>query len=231
MPHGVIIRIFLFAMSGLILLGLFSQLVGLFSLIIFIIGFHVFGYYLLTYFNYLGEIITLLLFGTFIFSLDKILLPELRNSFQFIRKYEPTILRVFYGIALAYAAVNIKLLHPVLTVDVANIYHLNRFSWLFPPDPLLTTMGAGLAELAIGAFIIFGFQTRFVVLISLFYITLSLIFFREAVWPHLMLYGLSINLLINNGGPLSFDNFFKEQINKRGGLRNIISKLWFIKKN
>ncbi len=37
---------------------------------------------------------------------------------------------------------------------------------------------------------------RLTILISLFYITLSLLFFRERVWPHLLLYGISFNLLV-----------------------------------
>lgn len=225
LPYGSLIRILFYLASVMILFGLFSRLVGLITFIIFLIAFKVFGVYLLTYFNYLGEILTLLLFGTFFLALDGRIVPKTKVWLEKIRPYESTILRVFYGIALSYAAINIKLLHPILTIDVANIYHLNRFSWLFPNDPILITFGAGLAELAIGAFIIVGFQTRLVVLVSLFYITLSLLFFREAVWPHIMLYGLGFSLLINNGGPLSMDKLFENFINRSNGLKRIFKRL------
>ncbi|MDE1871819.1 MAG: hypothetical protein KGI06_06300, partial [Candidatus Micrarchaeota archaeon] len=43
-------------------------------------------------------------------------------------------------------------------------------------------------------------------------ITLSLLFFREAVWPHLMLYGISLSLLINGPGPLSIDEWIDTKL-------------------
>lgn len=195
MPYASLIRGVLFLSSILILLGLYTRIAASMSLIVFTIGFVVFGMYLITYFNYLGEIIVLTLFGMRTWSLDRLLFGKLKYLKQF-EKYETTIVRICYGIALVYAGITIKFLHPALTLQVVNDWNLTQFHWLFPGDPLLVVFGAGLSEVVIGLFIIIGFEMRLTVLISLFYITLSLFYFRELVWPHLMLYGISFNLLV-----------------------------------
>jgi uncharacterized membrane protein YphA (DoxX/SURF4 family) len=194
-PYPHVLQILLFAISIMIATGFFTELAAFLGIVIFICGFFVFGSYIFTYLNYLGELIVLLLFGMRVLSIDKYLFGPLRR-FRSFEKYETLIVRVMYGLALIYAAITVKLLHPDLTVTVVNTWHLTRFHWLFPSDPLLVTFGAGIVEAIIGIIIIFGFEMRLTVLISLFYITLSLLYFRELVWPHLLLYGISFNLLV-----------------------------------
>jgi uncharacterized membrane protein YphA (DoxX/SURF4 family) len=193
--HPELLRVALFLISILIALGFLTELAALAGIIIFLISFGVFKSYMFTYTNYLGELIVLLLFGMRVFSLDKYIFGPLRR-FRSFEKYETVIVRVMYGLALAYTAINVKIFHPDLTVLVVNAYHLNSFHWLFPSDPVLITLGAGIVETVIGLFIIFGFEMRLTVLVSLFYLTLSIIFFKESVWPHLLLYGISLDLLV-----------------------------------
>ncbi|MGH7245319.1 MAG: hypothetical protein ACREGI_00105, partial [Candidatus Levyibacteriota bacterium] len=64
-----------------------------------------------------------------------------------------------------------------------------------------------LSEISIGLFILLGFAMRFTVLISLFFITLSLLYFHELIWPHIMLYGISFSLLINSGDVFTIDHY------------------------
>ncbi|MHB1316719.1 MAG: hypothetical protein ACYCZW_02575 [Minisyncoccota bacterium] len=194
-PYPHIVRILLFILSIMIFLGFFTEIAAFVGISIFTVGLFVFGPYLFTYANYLGEFIVLLLFGMRVFSIDKYIFGPLVRFLSF-EKYETVIIRVMYGIALVYAAITVKLLHPDLTTGVVNAWNLTQFHWLFPSDPLLVTLGAGIVESIIGLFIIFGFEMRLTVLISLFYITLSLFYFRELVWPHLLLYGISFNLLV-----------------------------------
>lgn len=195
MPYAVLIRWALFVVSVLIALGLFTRWAAIVSLVIFTLGYFIYGSYLNTYLNYLGEIIVLALFGMRVWSVDRFLFGPLKR-FKKYEKYETTIVRLFYGAALIFAGVTVKFLHPDLTLEVVNNWHLTQFSWLFPSDPMLVVMGAGLAEIAIGILIMIGFEMRLAVVISLFYITLSLLYFRELVWPHLMLYGISLNLIV-----------------------------------
>ena len=192
-PH--LLQIALFALSIMIAFGFLTELAALAGICIFLSSLSVFGPYMFTYLNYLGEFVVLFLFGMRVFSLDAYIFGPLRR-FRTFEKYETLMVRIFYGLALIYAAITVKLLHPELTVTVVNTWHLTQFHWLFPSDPLLVTFGAGIVETVIGLFIIFGFEMRLTVLISLFYITLSLLYFRELVWPHFLLYGISFNLLV-----------------------------------
>lgn len=194
-PWAGLMRISLFAASGMILAGFLTELAALFALILFTFGFFFFGAYLMTYLNYLGELVVLLLFGMRRWSFDVWMFGPLGRLRRWER-YAPVMVRVSYGVALVFAAITVKFLHPDLTVSVVSNWHLAQFHWLFPSDPLLITLGGGLAELVIGLLIIFGFEMRLTVFISLIYITLSLLYFRESVWPHFLLYGISINLLI-----------------------------------
>ncbi|HVW66745.1 MAG TPA: hypothetical protein VHA78_03345 [Candidatus Peribacteraceae bacterium] len=204
-PMAGLLRILLFVISGTILLGIFTEISAVIALIIFSICAWQQNWYILTYLNYFGEIVALILFGSRKYSIDRLIFGPLRR-FPTFREFESPIVRVCYGIALAYAAINIKFLHPELTVTVVNEYHLTQFHWLFPSDPLLVTFGAALSELVIGIFIILGFEVRLTVLISLFYITMSLLYFREVVWPHFLLYGISLNLIFNKE-KFTIDNF------------------------
>jgi len=196
LPFAHLMQIALYVASFMIFFGLFTEIAAFIGLVVFTAGFFAFGMYLVTYFNYLGELIILLLFGTRKFSFDQLLFGRLKGWRRKWEPYETTLIRVFYGIALIFAGITVKLLHADLTLRVIRDWHLTQFHWLFPSDPMLVVLGAGLAEAVIGIFIAFGFELRFTVLISLFYITLSLFYFKELVWPHILLYGISLNLLV-----------------------------------
>lgn len=193
--HPTLLQGLLFALSLMIAFGFLTELAALIGIGLFISSLIIFGPYMFTYLNYFGELIVLFLFGMRVFSVDRYLFGPLRRL-RFFEKYETVIVRVLYGMALIYAAITVKLLHPNLTVSVVDTWHLTKFYLLFPSDPLLITLGAGIVETIIGLFIIFGFEMRLTVIVSLFYITLSLFYFRELVWPHLLLYGISFNLLV-----------------------------------
>lgn len=216
LPYAMAVKIALIAISFMIAIGFLTELAAFAGIVIYVGSFFVFGPYIFTYLNYLGELIVLMLFGLRAFSVDSYLFGPLRR-FKNFAKYEIFIVRVLYGIALIYAAFTVKLLHPDITVSVVNTWHLNQFHWLFPHDPLLITLGAGIVETVIGLFILIGFQTRLTVIISLFYITLSLLFFRELVWPHLMLYGISFSLLVQPE-VLSLDGLFFKKRNLQAQL-------------
>jgi len=195
LPFAILARILLLLASAMIAFGFLTELATLFVLGIFTLAMIVVGPYMVNYANYFGELLVLLLFGMRVFSVDKYIFGKLKHL-RSLEKYETLIVRGFYGLGLIYAAVTVKLLHPDLTLYVVNHYNLTQFHWLFPSDPLLVALGAGIVEIVIGIFIIIGFEMRLTVLISLFYLTLSLFFFGEQVWPHLILYGISLNLLI-----------------------------------
>jgi uncharacterized membrane protein YphA (DoxX/SURF4 family) len=204
------LRIVMLVAGSMILFGLLTEAAALASLIVFSWAALAYGWYLTTYLNYLAEILVLLIFGARTFSLDRMLLGA-KERWPALFEYESTIVRVGYGIALIYAAVLVKFFHPQLSLLVVSDYHLTQFNWLFPSDPNLLVLGAGMAEIALGLFILIGFQVRLTVLVTIFYLTLSLFYFRELVWPHLILYGISLKLLFDGGGRLALDNLLSRR--------------------
>jgi uncharacterized membrane protein YphA (DoxX/SURF4 family) len=196
LPFAFLVRPALFLASALILLGLLTEVAAAIGLIIFGLAAMKFGFYVGTYLNYFGELFALILFGLRGYSFDRLLFGPLRHWRAHYERYGSAIVRICYGFALIYAGITVKFLHPDLTLRVISDWHLTQFHWLFPSDPLLIVLGGGLAEAAIGLFILIGFEVRMTVLISLFYITLYLFYFRELVWPHILLYGISLNLLV-----------------------------------
>lgn len=198
-----------YLIGGLLLVGLFTEVAAVLALILFAFAAYANGFYLLTYLNYLAEIAVLILFGSRFLSLDSLIFGELKR-FSKLREYENTIIRIGYGAALLYAAIYIKVIHSEIPLEVVNQYHLNQFHWLFPHDPMLIVLGAAVVEIIIAIFIIFGFSTRFTNLVLMFYLTLSILFFKETVWPHYMLYGISISLLLSGSGELSLDHALKK---------------------
>lgn len=210
---GGVIRILLFIISGMIISGFLVEIAAFISLLIFLYITFYFGPYMATYLNYFGEILVLLIFGSRFLSVDRILFGKklwLKGAEKY--KYlEIPIVRVLYGLALIYAGYSIKFQHQILTVEVYNQYHLKQF---FHETAQFIAAGAGLSEIMIGAFIVFGFVMRLTVIISLIFITLSLLYFREMVWPHLMLYGISLSLIINSADKFTVDRYFVPWVGK-----------------
>lgn len=205
-PGGLFIRVLLFALSIMIFFGFFTEIAALIGLIIFFYVSSVFQWYMVTYANYFGELIVLFLFGSRFLSLDKYLFGKnaWNRALQKYRELEIPIVRMLYGVGLMYAGLTIKFTHQSLSIDVYNQYHLANF---FHASASFIASGAGLCEILIGLFILIGFMQRFTVLISLCFITLSIFYFREMLWPHFMLYGISFSLLINSADKFTIDRY------------------------
>jgi uncharacterized membrane protein YphA (DoxX/SURF4 family) len=193
--------------SGLLLFfGIFTRVAAGIGFFILLLSTMVYGDYILTYFNYYGEYLALLIWGSYSFSLDNVFF----GISQLVKKYkniELFLIRVTYGISVMYPAITIKFLHPAVIEDIAVRYHLNQIHWLFPSDPLLISLGTGMAQVVVGLMIIFGFQTRLASTITFFLYGLSVLYFKEAVWPHLILLALALYLVINNGGKITIDQW------------------------
>jgi uncharacterized membrane protein YphA (DoxX/SURF4 family) len=194
-PGAALIRVVLFVCSGLLAAGFLTEVAALAVIVIYVLAARMFGWYILTYVHYVGEALVLLIFGAPTWALDRLLFGRAR--LRAWRMWELLIVRVGYGAALLFATINVKILHPLLTQTVVSEYHLTDFHWLFPSDPLLVVFGAGMVEGLLALCILLGFQTRLVNLVIVFYMTLSLFYFKEAVWPHYMLYGISLLLIFS----------------------------------
>lgn len=196
-----------FVIALMFIFGIFTEIAALIGAVIFIYLIFFFHGYMITYTNYFGEFLALIFFGSRFLSFDLLAFgktPLLRKMEKF-KDFEVPLVRILYGVALIYAGYTIKFAHQELTVAVYNQYHLENF---FHNSAAFIAAGAGLSELAIGFFILIGFATRLTVLISLVFITLSLAYFHELLWPHFLLYGISISLIINSAGRCSVDSVF-----------------------
>lgn len=204
--YAPLIRFLLFLITFMILFGVLVEWAALIDLVIFFYVSTFFGQYMLTYTNYFGELIVLFLFGSRFVSFDRYFFGTrpLIKSLEKLKHFEVPIVRILYGVALIYAGYTIKFLHQSLSIAVYNEYHLQNF---FHASAGFIASGAGLSEILIGLFILIGFATRWTILISLVFITLSILYFREMLWPHFMLYGISFSLIINSGDFLTVDHY------------------------
>jgi uncharacterized membrane protein YphA (DoxX/SURF4 family) len=209
-PGGQYFTIALYISGTLMVLGLFSRIAGAGAMVAILLATFVYKDYMLTYFNYFGEFVALAVFGSYIFSIDRLRSAKKEIAHK-VRQWEALILRVTYGISILYPAISIKLLHPIIIIEIAKQYHLTDIAWLFPPDPLLISLGTGLTQVAVGLALIVGFETRLNSLITFTLYVMSIAFFKEAVWPHYILLALAAYLFINGGGDWTLDALLKKK--------------------
>jgi len=192
----------LVAIGVMCILGLYVRLAAVVGIILYALSVWNHGWYMLTYINYLGELIVLLILGSHNFSLDNLLArgrkgttaatTGLHKVQEFLALRSFAILRVLFGTALIYASTYAKIIHNDLALLTVQQYHLDKIMGF---EPHFLVLGAAIVELAIGLFFILGIEIRFTALFFLFWLSLSLIFFGEAVWPHFMLIGIPIAYL------------------------------------
>ncbi len=214
----------IFAILGVLaIIGLWVRPAAFVALVIFgfTIWFH--GIYMLTYVNYLGEIIVLLILGAHGLSFDTYIARRRERAVnagpagttllskvgEYLKPRSFAILRVLFGIALIYASAYAKIIHNNLALFTVEQYHLDK---LLGFEPHFLVLGAAIVELLIGLFFILGIEIRFTSLFFLFWLTLSLLFFGEIVWPHLILIGIPIAYIFYGYDRYSLEGYlFREK--------------------
>lgn len=204
----------LYATGLLILVGLFTRISALAVTLLALFSIPAHGWYMLTYTAYFVVAIVVLIMGGGRYSLDQLF--KRKNNSRFIERlrkrfepYEMFVLRLGFGFSVLTAAIYAKFLHANLTLDVVQQYHLTNY---FHFEPLFIVLGALIIESLIGVFIMFGIEIRWTALFFLFWLTLSLLYFGENVWPHLALFGLNIMLFFHGYDRYSLEGrFFKRR--------------------
>lgn len=199
----------LYIVGVLLILGLFVRFCAFVALVLFLIAVYFHGTYMLTYTNYLGESILLLIAGAGGFALQKTKLSK--ETYEKIEKVGFFISRVFFGIALIYASAYAKLIHSNLALETVTRYHLTNYLHF---EPHFLVLGAACVEILIGLFFIFGIEIRFTSLFLLFWLTLSLLFFGETVWPHIILIGLPITFICYGYDKYSLETFILKRFGR-----------------
>ncbi len=210
--YALLASIFMEIIGLMLILGIFPRTASFFSLILFMTLVFEYGIYLLNYLTYAGEALAILLFGPAYINyrpknLKSLLSKELPKSFH---KYKFIIIRVFFGTSLIFASVYAKWLHGQLAIETVNKYHLTNY---FPFDPAFLVLGAMLLEISLGLFFILGFEIRFASIFFLIFLTLSLFFFGEAVWPHIILIGTSLAMFTHGYDRFSLSYLFSKKKN------------------
>jgi uncharacterized membrane protein YphA (DoxX/SURF4 family) len=210
-----IVTVILIVIGVLIIIGFWTRAAALVALGLYLIAVYYHGWYMLTYTNYLGEIIVLLLIGSHHFGVEGFLktpIPPRHVLDTIVGKLAPysfMILRVCFGISLLYASLYAKFIHANLAFEVVEKYGLTQF---FHFEPHFVVLGAGIVEIVIGLFFLLGIEIRFTAIFLEFWLTLSLLYFGEVVWPHLILIGIPIAFVLYGYDKYSLEGmFFKRE--------------------
>lgn len=201
---GVVTAI-LAIMGVMLVAGIYTRAVALVALAFWLFTFAVYGIYTFTYTNYLGEILVLLVLGSHHGAAPHASFRAAHRAASGWRQWTRTlalrfapysflVLRVCFGFSLLYASVYAKIFHNQLALLVAELPlgHAHSLATVFGLEPHFLVLGAAIVEIVIAAFFILGIEIRFTALFLLFWLTLSLIYFGEVVWPHLILIGIPI---------------------------------------
>jgi len=201
----------LMAVGLCLIFGVITRIAALIGLLFFGFALLVFHGYMLTYANYLGELLLVLLLGGSLWSVDHLMKKSTTHRFAHLERYSFLILRICYGAAIFFASFYAKFLHSNLALQTVNDYHLTDY---FHFTPLFLVMGAFLVEAFLGIFFAIGFEIRFAAIVFTCFLALSLWFFGETVWPHLILFGVNATLFLHGYDEYTVEKWLV-RINKR----------------
>jgi uncharacterized membrane protein YphA (DoxX/SURF4 family) len=185
----------LLATGLLIVFGRYTRIAALALLALFLLETLFHGVYVLTYASYLGEAVLLLMLAS--------------NTLK-IKPYAFALLRVAFGISLLYSAFYAKILHNQLALQVASLPlagHTHSLAYYFGFEPHFLVLGAAIIELVLGTFFLLGIEIRFASIFLLFWLSLSLFYFGESVWPHIVLIGLPIAFFMYGRDTYSLEGY------------------------
>ncbi len=202
----------LYLSGALVLFGFWTRVGALLALAVFLAALMQHGLYLLTYANYLGLILFVGILGGGSLSVDGALSRaasgrtlRIKRRLRSLEPYAYPILRVLFGVAVFSAAFYAKFLYSELALETIAQYHLTDY---FRFDPLFIVLGALIVETLMALFFIAGFELRHTSLFFLFWLLLSLLYFGETVWPHLILFGINFLIIMHGYDRYSVGGLF-----------------------
>ncbi len=190
-----------------ILAGAFTRYVALALIALWTYAAAVVGITILDYTDFLGAFILLYILGAGMWSVDHLLgLKNIRSPK--LARYQTLafpIMRMSLGFGAMFAAVYAKYIHSALALEVVVRYHLTDY---FPFDPLFVVLGAFIIEFLAAAMLFFGIAIRWTGVFFIFWLTLSQLYFAEAVWPHLILFCLGLALFCHGYDKYSLEGIY-----------------------
>mgnify|MGYP003419505573 CR=1 FL=1 len=195
----------------MITIGWYTRIAAALALIIFFAEVFKNGWYMLTYANYMGELLLLIILGAHHIGIhhrghDLTAHRLIRVWKARLAPYAFPILRVLFGVSLLYASLYAKVFHNQLVLEVTKAYP--DIVAFFGFEPHFLILGAAILEIVIGLFFILGIEIRFTSLFVLFWLSLSLWYFGEAVWPHIILIGIPVAFIFYGYDKYSLEGYF-----------------------
>lgn len=201
------------AIAGVMMVfGVYARLAAMAGLVLYGAEVVVHGAYLFTYTNYAADLLVVAILGAHQVAVHHRGHDQARAPAWFLRlkerltPYAFLILRVGFGVSLLYASVYAKIIHNNLALAVTQEYPELVAFFGFQPDFLV--LGAAIVEIVIGLFFTFGIEIRFTSLFLLFWLALSLWYFGEAVWPHVILIGIPLAFFCYGYDKYSLEGYF-----------------------
>lgn len=200
----ILVQITLAILGVMIVIGFYTPYVTIITLLVFISAVIIRGPLILMYIAGIGIMLLLIIIPETEYSFSKLLNKKnktylIQDHFKFLIPYRFLFVRVFYALSILYASFYAKLIFSNLALSTVLKYQLTTY---FPFPPLFIVLGAFIIETIIALFILSGFMLRFTTLVFTIFLILSIIFFREAVWPHIILFGTNFALFIHG-----YDNY------------------------
>lgn len=201
----------------LTMIGWYTRFSALVAFFLFLTATWHAGSYMLTYTNYIGEIVVLFIIGAHRFGIDRFRHARKTKVSMFdafekkFSSYSFLVLRVAFGISLLYASLYAKFFHNDLALQVASLPlagHAHSLAFYFGLEPHFLVLGAGIIEIVIALFFILGIEIRFTALFIEFWLALSLWYFGETVWPHIILIGIPLAFIFYGYDRYSLEGFF-----------------------
>lgn len=181
--------------SASLIFGIYPRLGGFIGMVIYLFSLKTIGMYMVSYLTYFGEALVTFFFGGgyAIITYGGKLFGSGNLMFE-IQKRKHFLIRIFFSSSLIYTAFYAKFIHGALALDTVNTYHLTHY---FPFDQPFIVLGAFLVEITIALFYLIGFEIRFTSLFFLTFLSMSLVFFGESVWPHIILIGTALAMFVH----------------------------------
>lgn len=205
--YAMLVQVVLYVSGSMIILGLYPRVASAVVMLVFACAIVTQGIYMIGYGTYFGEALIILLFGSgYSFRSHAPRFTGKLARFMFeLHKRKYFIMRVFFSMSLLFAAFYAKFIHGALALNTVLDYHLTRY---FHFEPLFVVLGAFLIEITVGIFYLIGFELRFTSIFFLVFLTMSLLFFGESVWPHIILIGTAISMFMHGYDEYTVERFW-----------------------
>lgn len=194
---AIYVRIALVVISMMLIFDMWAREAALVLLALFCVEIFKHSAYMFTYANYFGEAVALVVLGT--------ALGARARSYAFLAA------RVCFGAALLYASFYAKILHNDLALQVASLPlagHAHSIAYYLGFEPHFLVLGAAIIEVVVAVFFILGIEIRWTSIFMLFWLSLSLWYFGESVWPHVVLIGLPLSFICYGYDRFTLEGYF-----------------------